>query len=165
MNLIIDATNIKSGGGLTHLREILFYDYALIYGYEQVEIFASQKTLDKLPNPLWLKKTTHKWIDKNYFFLVIWKFFIFNPYIRKKNSLIFIPGTGFSPKPYVTMCRNLLPLELNEINRFFFSLEWFRLLILRSVHLYSYKNANNIIFLNSYCKNIVERELKIKYLK
>ena len=165
MNLIIDATNIKSGGGLTHIREILSYDYAFFYGFEQVEIFAPQKTLDKLPNPHWLKKSTHKWINKNYIHLTLWKIFIFNVYINKNSSLIFIPGTGFSSKPYVTMCRNLLPLELSEINRFFFSKEWIRLLILRVFHLYSYKNAYNIIFLNSYCKSIVERELNISIKK
>jgi glycosyltransferase involved in cell wall biosynthesis len=165
MNLIIDATNIKSGGGLTHIREILSYDYAIYYGYEQIEIFAPQKTLDKLPNPHWLKKSTHKWLNKNYLFLALWKIFIFNTYIKKKRSLIFIPGTGFSPKPYVTMCRNLLPLEHSEINRFFFSIEWLRLLVLRSLHLYSYKKAFTIIFLNTYCKNIVERELKNNSIK
>lgn len=165
MKLIIDATNIKSGGGLTHLREILSFDYAALYGYEQVEIFAPKKTLEKLPNPHWLKKTTHKWINRNYFYLFLWKNLIFNVYIRNKSSLIFIPGTGFSPKPYVTMCRNLLPLELTEINRFFFSREWVRLIVLRLVHLYSYKKAFNILFLNTYCKSIVERELKEQLVK
>jgi glycosyltransferase involved in cell wall biosynthesis len=162
MNLIIDATNIKSGGGLTHLQEILSFDFALSSGYKKVVIFAPEKTLKKLPSKPWLQKNTHKWINQGYLLLLIWKIFIFKRYINKNEGLIFIPGTGYSPKPYVTMCRNLLPLEYSEINRFFFSKEWIRLIVLRFYHFFSYKKATSVIFLNDYCKKVVDKILNVK---
>ncbi|MBT7624012.1 MAG: glycosyltransferase family 4 protein [Flavobacteriaceae bacterium] len=163
MNLIIDATNIKSGGGLTHLREILSFDFAYLNGYKNVIIFAPEHTLKQLPNKPWLIKKTHKWVNRGYFLLFLWKIFVFNRFINKNHGLIFIPGTGYSIKPYVTMCRNLLPLEYSEINRFFFSKEWIRLIILRFIHLYSYKKAFSVIFLNTYCKKVVDEVINIKY--
>lgn len=162
MYLIIDATNIKSGGGLTHLRELLSFDFAKEFGFFEVEVFATQNTLDILVSKDWIKKSTHRFINGNYFQLVLWKTFIFKRYLSKRDCLVFIPGTGFCSRPYVTMCRNLLPLEYKEINRFFFSMEWIRLLVLRFIHLYSYKKAFSVIFLNSYCKTTLENIISLK---
>ena len=162
MILIIDASNIKSGGGLTHLIEILKFDFPVEMGFESVVVFAPAKTLEKLPQKLWLFKMGHKWLNSGYFNLLIWKIFIFNKYIKRNRGLVFIPGTGFCIKPFVTMCRNLLPMELREINRFFLSKEWIRLFMLRFVHLMSYKRAYGIIFLNSYCRQVIENQLKLR---
>jgi glycosyltransferase involved in cell wall biosynthesis len=159
MKLIIDATNIKSGGGLTHLNEILSFDYAVTNGFEQVIVFAPENTLKKLPTKYWLRKETHSWINKNYIYLLFWKLLFFRDFIKKNNHLVFIPGTGYCIYPYVTMCRNLLPLEFHEINRFFPSKEWLRLITLRYIHIFSYKKAYGIIFLNNYCKNVVHNML------
>ena len=128
MKLVIDATNIKTGGGFTHLREILSFDFAVEFGFEQVIVFAPDQTLEKLPSKYWLKKENHNWINRNYFYLFLWKLFIFKKFVKNNNYLVFIPGTGYSFTPYVTMCRNLLPLEYKEINRFFPAKEWLRLI-------------------------------------
>lgn len=162
MKLIIDATNIKSGGGFTHLKEILSFDFAKSFGFEEVIVFAPENTLKKLPLKPWLKKETHNWLNRNYLYLFFWKVIIFNNYIKNNDYLVFIPGTGYCSKPYVTMCRNLLPLEYKEINRFFPSKEWLRLIVLRLIHLFSYKNAYSVIFLNTYCKNVVDNILDYK---
>ena len=135
MELIIDASNIKSGGGLTHLKEILRYDAPIKYGYRYVKIYSSQNTLDNIEIKPWLIKKSHKWLNMNYFFLALWKIFVFKKEIQCNNSVIFIPGTGFYHKRYVTMCQNLLPIVKVETDRFFFSLEWIRLLILKYIHL------------------------------
>jgi len=162
MILIIDASNIKSGGGLTHLTEILKFDFPIEMGFESVFVFAPNKTLKKLPQKSWLFKMGHNWLNSGYFHLLIWKIFIFNKFIKRNRGLVFIPGTGFCLKPFVTMCRNLLPMELKEINRFFFSKEWIRLLFLRFIHLLSYNRAYGIIFLNSYCREVIENQLKLR---
>jgi len=156
MKLVIDGSNIISGGGLTHLIELLRYNTPLKYGFTIVLVWAPDKTLRKIKRKDWLIKKSHPYLNKGYFARYVWKKFIL------KNSLndtdvIFIPGTGYisCSCKVITMCRNLLPLEIQETNRYFPSLIWVRLLLLRFLHLKTFKKANGIIFLNEYCYNKV----------
>ena len=153
MKLVIDASNIISGGGLTHLFELLKHAKPKQYGFDQVTIWAPEKTLEYLPDRNWLNKRSHKFLNKGYFLRLVWKHTVFKSTLDD-HTLVFIPGTGYvsGAGKVVTMCRNLLPLELSEISRYFFSTAWIRVILLRILHLRAYKKADATIFLNSYCK-------------
>ena len=71
MLVVIDASNIRSGGGLTHLIGILKY-YDIKYGFNKIIVYSSQKTLNNLPEKAWLVKRSHKLLNKSF----IWSFFI-----------------------------------------------------------------------------------------
>jgi glycosyltransferase involved in cell wall biosynthesis len=49
------------------------------------------------------------------------------------------------------MCRNLLPLDLDELDRYKYKWHWFRLKLLRYLHLRAFQKADGVIFLNEYC--------------
>jgi len=158
LNLVIDASNIISGGGLTHLFELLNHVRPKQYGFKKVTVWGPSKTLEYLPEKEWLNKKSHIFLNWGYLFRLVWKHFILKNKI-KENDLVFIPGTGYlsGKTKVITMCRNLLPLELSELNRYFFSLVWVRLLVLRVLHLRSFRKADGIIFLNSYCKSKTDK--------
>ena len=46
----IDASNIREGGGLTHLKSILQFANPEQFGVSKIVIWSSQKTLNQLPN-------------------------------------------------------------------------------------------------------------------
>lgn len=161
MDLIIDASNIKTGGGRTHLIELIENGFPGHFGYSKVYIWASQDILNYLEDKDWLVKMHHIWLEGGYFKRLLWKKLILNPFIKKSKSLLYIPGTGYSKYPFVTMCRNLLPLQWTELNRYFFSFMWIRLVILRFLHFYAYKKALSVIFLNDYCQKIVSANIKL----
>ena len=155
MNLIIDASNIKAGGGLTHLKEVLHGDAAVKEGFKKVFLWAPDNSLEKISDKRWLEKCSHPWLNGSYLTTLKWKKKILEPFVREKKALLFIPGTGNSQSPYVTMCQNLLPLDSQEMNRYFPSKDWFRLLLLNYLHIKSYQKAEGIIFLTQYCRDIL----------
>ena len=55
MRLGIDASNIRSGGGVTHLVELLRAAEPSAYGFAQVIVWASQATLTRLDERPWLR--------------------------------------------------------------------------------------------------------------
>lgn len=152
MKLVIDASNIFSGGGLTHLKEFLKHAQPIKHDFEQVFLWASNKTLDKLSHKKWLNKKSHRFLNKGYFRRFLWRQFVLKPSLDK-DTLLFIPGTGYvsGAGKVVTMCRNLLPLEKEELNRFYPSITWLRLMFLRFLHIKSFEKADGVIFLNEYC--------------
>lgn len=155
MQLIIDATNIKAGGGLTHLRELLSTNGPVNAGFKEVFVWAPDDTLEKIPAANWLVKCPHPWLNSHYMKLWRWKKQVLPRFVQEKQALLFIPGTGSSPFPYVTMCRNLLPLDKKEMNRYFPSIAWLRLSLLRFLHLAAYRRAAGVIFLNEYCRKVL----------
>ena len=54
MILGIDASNIRAGGGVTHLRNLLQYGCPSDVGIKKVIVLSGKKTLDQLPERDWL---------------------------------------------------------------------------------------------------------------
>ena len=61
------------------------------------------------------------------------------------------------------MSRDMLSFEKKEFNRYFFSLSWLRLYLLKFVQLSSFKKSNATIFLTNYAKNLISEYQKIDY--
>ena len=51
----IDASNIRSGGGLTHLSELLRAAELAASSFGHVIVWAGKRTLESLPNKEWLE--------------------------------------------------------------------------------------------------------------
>ena len=58
----IDASNIRSGGGVLHLKKLLSITDPKIYGFNKVVVWGAKGTLKTLKDRSWLKK-----IHKNTF--------------------------------------------------------------------------------------------------
>jgi glycosyltransferase involved in cell wall biosynthesis len=157
LELIIDASNIKAGGGLTHLQEIMNTDAARQAGFNRVFLWAPDATLASIADKPWLEKCHHPLLNAGYRQLWQWKQGVFEPFARSRNALVYIPGTGRSKSRYVTMCQNLLPVQTKELNRYFFSKDWIRLRLLRMLHKNAYSHAAGVVFLNRYCREYAEK--------
>lgn len=155
--LFIDASNIRAGGGLTHLIEILRHATPEVFGIEEVIVAAPDATLRQLEVRPWLVKSHHPRLNKTYFHRLAWQLLDLPKLVKEVKALLFIPGAGkpLFKWPYVTMCRNLLPLDYRELFRFGFSLTTLRLLLLRAIHLHAYRHARGVIFLTGYCHDIL----------
>ena len=166
MILGIDASNIRSGGGLTHLIELLNVFNPQNCKYKKIIVWSSLKTLDKLNDKQWIVKRNHHYLNKNFLYQIFWQWKYLDKQAKQENcSLIFVPGSSFifSFRPVVTMNQNLLPFKWNEIKRYGFSLFTLKLLILRFSQSISFHKANGIIFLtkNAY-NNVFQKTGKLK---
>ena len=66
MILGIDASNIRVGGGLTHLKEILRSVDIEKHDIEKIVIWSSENTLNEIEERHWLKKCSEPVMKKNY---------------------------------------------------------------------------------------------------
>ncbi|MBI5139175.1 glycosyltransferase family 4 protein [Candidatus Nomurabacteria bacterium] len=161
----IDASNLRDGGGLGHISQILNTVDPQEFGINQVLIWAGKKTLDNLPIRKWLKKKHVPTLDKTLPYRILWRQCELLNNIRKTNcNALFAPG-GLIPNgstvPTITMSQNLLPFVKKEIQRFpLLSLDRLRFVLLRYGQMSSMKRANGIIFLTQYAQNVVLKELK-----
>jgi glycosyltransferase involved in cell wall biosynthesis len=164
MILGIDATNIRTGGGLTHLKEVLSNATPSQFGFDKVVIWSSQATLDKLPNFDWLNKQSHTYLNKGFLASFFFQIVILSKMAKqKKCNVVFVPGGTFlgSFKPFVTMSQNMLPFEFKEVSRFkSFSVK-LRFLILFFLQSFTFKRANGIVFLTNYALNFISKKIKL----
>ncbi len=159
----IDASNIRDGGGLTHLKELLGAAKPDNLGFEKVVVWGGTSTLDALPEARWLYKQHHAWLDRNLLYRVIWqRRELPRLATRFGCAVLFCPG-GLVPKrfrPVVTMCRTLLPFEWREMRRYGLSRMFARLLMLRGAQADSFHRADGVIFLSQYAYERLNRVVK-----
>ena len=169
MILGIDATNIRSGGGLTHLKEILANGDPNKFGINKVVIWSNTKTLNYLPDFPWLEKVTHNLLNKFFLFSFFYQaLYISNTAKQKYNcNLIFAPGGTFlgSFENIVTMSQNMLPFEKVEYSRFNSWKVRLRFRLLFFTQSLTFKKSRAIIYLTNYAKNKITSNLNLKHSK
>ena len=115
MQVKIDASNIKTGGGLTHLFKII---KNLDSDGINIDVIGGP-WLSNFPSKKNITISIFKLPFKNIFFQELFKR---TKLIRilKKGDIIFSPGGTFYSKntPYVSMSQNMLVFEDQERNRF-----------------------------------------------
>ena len=166
MTLGIDATNIRAGGGLTHLKEILAHANPSIYDFTKVVIWSSNETLIHLPNLDWLDKVSHPYLNKSFLWSFFYqKFFLSKSAQQKYNcDVLFVPGGTFfgSFVNVVSMSQNMLPFEKEERNRFPSWKTQFKFKILKYSQSTTFKNSKGIIFLTNYAKEYITNQINLK---
>lgn len=155
----IDATNLRGGGGITHLAELLTAAEPEKYSIAKVVVWGGELTLSKLPDRAWLEKINPTLLDGGLIHRTWWQRFNLTRAVREARcDVLFVPGGSYagSFRPFVTMSRNLLPFEWRELRRYSGSLTFLKLLILRYVQSRSYRQADGVVFLTEYAKKAVQ---------
>lgn len=153
MVLGIDASNIRSGGGVTHLVELLNSAKPEQYGFAKVIVWGNKATLSQIKDRSWLTKENPALLEKNLLFRLYWQRFVLTKVAKAYDcNILFVPGGSFSSgfRPIVTMSQNLLPFEWKETRRYGFSWLTLKFLVLRFAQTRSFKRANGVIFLSEY---------------
>lgn len=151
----IDASNLRRGGGVTHLVELLEAAEPEKYGISKVVVFCSTQLFNVLPEKTWLHKVTPTDLDCGLIKRIYWQRFKLAFAARSFScDIIFAPGGAYASgvKPFVTMSRNMLPFEWRELRRYGLSFLAFKLLTLRFVQSRTFKKADGIIFLTEYAR-------------
>lgn len=165
LHLGIDATNVRQGGGITHLSQLLQVCNPAEVGVDRVSIWASKPTLAILPDQPWLQKCSSSWIERALPLRMIGQQLLL-PRELKSNAcdVLFSPGgtlLRWSPVPTVSMSQNMLPFEPSEARRFgFFSFMRLKMDILRYTQGRSFKSADGVIFLTKYAEHAISKSLK-----
>jgi glycosyltransferase involved in cell wall biosynthesis len=154
----VDATNIRSGGGLTHLVELLRATQPSKQGVDRIVVWGGTQTLEALEDRPWLAKRNPSALDKGLLQRTLWQRFGLSRDAHDEGcDILFVPGGSYAGNfhPVVTMSRNLLPFEMRELARFGWSLTMIKMLLLRWVQSRSYHWVDGLILLNQYAKDAV----------
>lgn len=166
MILGIDATNIRAGGGLTHLKEILVNADPHQYNFEKVVIWSSNDTLNHLPNIDWLIKVSHPYLNKSFLWSFFYQIVFLSKFAKKKYNcdVLFVPGGTFlgSFRNFVSMSQNMLPFEKEERNRFPSWKTQLKFKILNYSQSTTFKKSKGIIFLTKYAQEYITNEINLK---
>jgi glycosyltransferase involved in cell wall biosynthesis len=158
MILGIDASNIRAGGGITHLVYLLREAEPNSHGFHTVIVWAPRHTLGRLEERPWMVKRTHRVLEGHNLRRALWQRNGLAEVLRADGcDLLFAPGSLFATdfRPVVTMSRNLLPFEWRELRRYAPSPMLFRLLLLRWAQSRSFRNAHGVIFLTRYAHHAI----------
>lgn len=154
----IDATNIRIGGGITHLLEFLDAIDPERMKIEEVVIWGGQLTLNTLPSKPWIRKVNPTCLDKGLMHRVLWQIFMLAGEVRRTHcNILFVPGGSYVGNfhPAVAMSQNLFPFEWPMIRRTGFSLRALKFITLRWAQAMTFKRSDGVIFLTKYAQQAV----------
>jgi glycosyltransferase involved in cell wall biosynthesis len=157
----IDATNIRNGGGVNHLVELLNEFIKQKKTSDRFIVWSNKRTLKKIKDDISIYKINLPIFEKNYLYHAVWRlFYLPQEIIDHKCELLFVPGGSYvgSFSPVVSMCRNILPFDKKEIKRYFPFVEYFKFNFLRYVQTKTFKKSKGVIFLNEYARDIISKK-------
>ncbi|MEZ4393398.1 MAG: glycosyltransferase family 1 protein [Polyangiales bacterium] len=153
MILGIDASNIRSGGGLTHLAQLLRAARPGAQGFREVRVWCGEATGRELPRPPWLHVAHEPLLDGPLPARLAWQRVVL-PRLAREVDMLLSPAATSPPSihPQVVISQNMLPFEAAERQRYGASLARLRLMALRSMHGRAFSSADGVIFLTEYAR-------------
>jgi len=165
MHLAIDASNIRQGGGLTHLSQVLRVADPPSLGIQKVSVWVNSSVAAILPSRPWLTIYSANWMDGSLPVRAVGQQFRLPTEFRKAAcDLLLSPGGSLSfsqSLPAVTISQNMLPFEPHERRRFPLGLTRGKLKLLEMSQRRSFQRSSGIIFLSDYAKSQLTTQLHL----
>ena len=164
LHLGIDASNIRYGGGVTHLSQLLAAGDPGDSGIARVTVWACRSTLAALPVRPWLFTRNPGWTEAALPLRLAGQQLALPRELASAGcDVMFSPG-GTLPThralPAIAMSQNLLPFEPLEARRFGrLSGMRLKMRLLRHSQGRSFRYADGMIFLTRYAQSVVSRSL------
>jgi len=159
----IDTSNLRSGGTVAHLSELLRVADPVAHGFSKIIVWAEQSMLSRIEDRPWLLKIHESLLDKSLLHRLYWQMFRGSSLARNAGChLLFVPSGIVlgNFRPLVTLCHNMLPFEWREIQRYGVSWQMLRNLLLRYAQSFSFRMSQGVIFLSRYAQDKVVNAIK-----
>jgi glycosyltransferase involved in cell wall biosynthesis len=158
MKVVIDATNIGGGGGITHLKEILD---ACEYSFPVV-VIAQQKILTQLNDHKDLTKVGHALLEKTLLHRVFFQLFVIDRFIPEDSIVFAVTGDYLGRHhPVVSMSQNMLLYETEFWKEIRQPKEVLRFWLNNRKQRRSFKNSTGVIFISEYAQNYISRVVNL----
>ena len=165
----IDASNIRMGGGVTHLSEILREVDLDAMNIERIIVWGSVGTLAVLPKRSAIELVHQKELDDCHFMRMLWQARCLPALASRFCDVLFSPGAVpyFTqiPVPVVSMSQNMLPFQASEAGRYGISAMRLKLALLNRTQAFSFARASGLIFLTEHARREILNSLQDKKLK
>jgi len=165
MKIAVDASNIRKGGGITHLVNLFKYLDIDKVDIDEIILFAGSETLSSIADKPWLIKINHSFLERNLFWRALWRHYkLPEMLVKYKCDVLFSPGsiTIKTELPVITVSQNMLPFDTLEKQRYSIGRR-LRYGLLKIIQTRSFKQSKGVIFLTHAHLDKVESEIgKIK---
>ena len=165
MNIAIEAINIRDGGGLRHLNEILVNIDKKTLNNDKIFVWVNKSLKNSINfNSLNTEIIYINSFSSNILIVFLSKILFFKSQLIKKKCDVLLVCSNyyfFSPIPTVLIMQNLLPIysyKISFFNFFFF----FKNTLLAQLIKNSILKSSGIIFLSYASKEIIFKKLKLK---
>jgi glycosyltransferase involved in cell wall biosynthesis len=164
LHIGIDAANIRVGGGVTHLSQMLAAANPENAGVSRVTIWACPETLSALPDRPWLVRRSPRWVQASLLYRVLGQQWVLPHELKIEGCDALFSSGGTLPRhcpiPAVTMSQNMLPFEPDQARLFGrFSLMRLKMKLLQISQGRSLRQAEGVIFLTRYAQGAVTAAL------
>lgn len=159
MILGIDASNLRGGGGVTHLTSLLGAADPQRHGFREVRVWAPAATGSQIGSRPWLRVLNPRELDRALPCRLAWQAVVL-PRQARECDVVFAPGGNapYSHPCLVAMSQNMLPFEPIERGRYGLSPMRARLALLQRSQAATFRRAAGMIFLTHYA----EREVRMR---
>ncbi len=159
MRIGIDASNLGLGGGMTHIKELLYYVATQDGGGGSIVVFASQQVLDQLPISARIEKVSFPNLNGGLLRRFLFQLKGYDKGIRSYKCDIIFSITGDylgRIRPVVGMSRNLLLYDRFIWKDFRQFRELVRTYLNYRKQRYSFRNSAGIIFISAHASQVVQ---------
>jgi glycosyltransferase involved in cell wall biosynthesis len=154
MRVGVDASNLRQGGGVTHLVQLLAAAVPGDAGVSRVIVWGGREILEVLPDRPWLERRHESALDRHGLSRTRWQQRTLASLAVKSVDVLFSPGGTYLGRfrPFVTMFRNMLPFDTSERRRYGLSRMRLKLEILRRAQGATFERADGVIFLTEHAR-------------
>jgi glycosyltransferase involved in cell wall biosynthesis len=161
MILGIDLHNIRDGGGVNYIVNLLNAFDPYRDGFNAIHVWGSREILRKIPERICIVKHHHWCLERSLIWRIIFNVLVLNKELQNSGcDLLYSPGgiRIYGSLPFVTISRNMMPFDVKRWQLYKqFSFDRVRLILLRWIHSYTFKRADGMIYLTQFAKSQIEK--------
>lgn len=161
MIVAIDLHNIRDGGGVNYIRNLLTEASPALDRFSQVHLFGAPRLLESYPDQPWIVKHGYAELDRSLPHRLRFVRYRLPRLLREICcDVLYSPGGlqlgGFRPR--VTISRNMMPFRPQFWGMYpRFSKDRLRLRLLRRLNAATFRHADGVIFLSETARDVISR--------
>ena len=159
IKIAVDASRVRSGGGVAHLIGILNIEQIDIFNIQEIHVWSYKELLDQIPDKPWLIKHRPQVTEQSIFKQLYWQATALEKEIKDTGCQILFSADATTVcrfKPMVVLSQNMLPYEPAGLGMFGLSVERLRQQLLLEIQTRAFKFADATIFLTQHAEKRIQ---------
>ena len=159
MKIIFDASNLRAGGGIIHIQNLLQFADPEKHQFKKIIVYGGQNPLEKLLSNNFLDLREIPVLNKSFLHRFKWQQSQLGQLAEQEKAMLFVAGGLYllEKRPFVSMFQNMQIFETPEKNREGLSKEWLRLHLLKLGQTQTFKNCSGLICLSNYARSYINQ--------
>lgn len=162
IKVALDASRVRSGGGVAHILGILDVPTPMEFGIEEIHIWAYGKLLDLIPDREWLIKHRTPELDKSLLHQVWWQATRLSAEIKAQKCQILFSADASTLcrfAPMVALHQNMLAYDKGVLTLFGWGKDRIQQTLMYLVQRSAFRAASGSIFLTQHAGREVQRRV------